>query len=168
MLYEFLETPDAVMASCLECLRLAHAGGGRAGQNLRLALVDLVGLCDRQARVGPVDPERLRRFRSEATDAMAHLDRQIAAFILDVAMRVDHEARELDDWYEICMRRSVLQLLLDDYPQTPALAMVDATDMIGFDDHTRETGRAHGPIPEALIPMGLPDTHWWWRYPRPG
>ena len=63
------------------------------------------------------------------------------------------------------MRRSVIQVLLDDYSGTPVAAFIDLNEVRDLDQELRKLGLEQGPVSEGDIPYGIPPSHWWWRYP---
>lgn len=75
--------------------------------------------------------------------------------------------RSYREWYELSMRRSAIQSLLDDYQGTPVAALINLDDIVQLDEELRRLGQndEQGPVDENAIPRGLPETHWWWRYP---
>jgi hypothetical protein len=72
-----------------------------------------------------------------------------------------------NEWYELCMRRSVIQVLLDDCTGTPVAESIDPVEVAELDVELRRVGMDQGPVPEQFVPKGLPDSHWWWKYPPP-
>lgn len=164
MTYIFSGTPEDMMAAVLKDLEKSAEGGPSADAYFDRALVSLVGLYDRQAQAGPADPERLKRFRLESSRALAGFGRKVTAYVTETAIIA--ETANDDEWYELCMRRSAIQSLLDDYADTPVAALVDLSEVADLDAELRAVGEQHGPVPEPFVPRGLPDSHWWWRYPR--
>jgi hypothetical protein len=67
----------------------------------------------------------------------------------------------------LCKRRSVIQILLDHYGDTPIAAMIDAKCVAQLDDELRRVGKEQGPVPADDVPT-LPASHWWWHYPSAG
>jgi hypothetical protein len=96
-------------------------------------------------------------------EALLDFQMKIEAYT-DVALFLAEGANEYE-WYELCMRRSVIQSLLDDYAGTPIAALVDPTDVADLDVELRRVGVEQGPVLEQFVPKGLPDSHWWWHYP---
>ncbi len=165
MTYLFQRAPDEIMAMFFDLLGHAREGGRGGGKNLHDAMVCLVALYDRQARVGSVEVERLRRFRRESGDALAAMHAGVAVYV-DEALILAEDGRG-DDWYELCVRRSVIQSLIEDYWATPVPDLIDPEDVADLDTEMRRVAEMPGPAPDdRVIPAGLPETHWWWRYPR--
>jgi hypothetical protein len=162
--YVFTGDNDAVMASILRNARTATADRPDADGYLRNALIGLVGLYDRQAEYGPIDPDVMARFREESGEAFARVPGPIRAFAWtaqDVA-----EQEEEGDWYEVSMRRSALQSLRDDYAGTPAAGVTEEEDIDELDEVLRRVGPNQAPVPPEFVPRGLPEHHWWWSLPE--
>ncbi len=150
------------MAGFFELMRRSKEGGPNEDTYYRIAMICLVGLYDRQAEGGPADPERLRRFRKESGELLAALDGDISAYV-QIAISLAQSAND-NEWYELCMRRSVIQSLLDDYADTPVPELIDPVDLADLDTELRRVGKEQGPIPAEFVPKGLPGHHWWWSY----
>lgn len=165
MTYVFDGTPEQAMTAFFDHLRRAHAGGPDAERESLDALVSLVRLYDRQAAVGPVPAERLQQFRAESAAALSRTN-LVPAYVLKAQFLAD--SANDNQWYELAMRRSAIQLLIDDYHDTPVAPLVDLEEVAQLDEELRSLGQhdEQGPVDERAIPRGLPDTHWWWRYPN--
>jgi hypothetical protein len=157
-------TPEQAMSAFAAHLERAHARGPDADHEARMAMVSLVRLYDRQAAVGPVAPERLQQFRAESAAALVRTN-LIPAYVLKALFLA--EGANDNQWYELSMRRSAIQSLIDDYRGTPVEALVSLDDVAQLDDELRALGQhdEQGAVDEHAIPRGLPETHWWWRYP---
>ena len=164
MTYTFTGDSDAVMASILRNARTATEDRPDADGYLRNALIGLVGLYDRQAEQGPVGPDRLAEFRRDSGEAFAQVPGPIRAFAWAAQDLAEQE--EEGDWYEISMRRSALQSLMDDYAGTPADGIVETEDIEELDEVLRRVGPNQPPVPPEFVPRGLPEHHWWWRLPE--
>jgi hypothetical protein len=165
MTYVFSGTPEENMAAVFEHIGGARAGGVHADSYFRDALISLVRLYDSIAQTSPVAPERLQRFRRESGESLASFGNKITAYVQRAIILA--EGANDDEWYELCMRRSAIQSLLDDYTGLPVAALVDPSDVLDLDAEMRRVGAEQGPVPEAFVPKGLPESHWWWRYPQP-
>lgn len=144
-------------------VRKAHEGGPNAERELNLALVSLVGLCGQQAQIKEGDSERLRRFRQESSEALMNFKNYLAAY---TALTINlTEAAGEDDWYELCIRRSVIQCLLDDFAGAPIAKLIDPAEVSELDAELRRVGREYGPVLPPFVPPDLADNHWWWFYP---
>lgn len=72
-----------------------------------------------------------------------------------------------DGWDDACMRRSAIQLLLDEFPGGGALFSTEDRELLDeIDEAFYERVRFVHPLPDDDIPPGLPESHWWWRLPE--
>lgn len=165
MTYLFSGTPVEMMSACLRHLERAKTGGPNADPEFRQALICLVGLSDRQAYVGAPDPQQLREFWQNFCEALLTFGNKVAAYILKAIFLA--EGANEDEWYELCMRRTVIQLLISNCSETAISNQIDLADVADLDVELLKVGKEQGPIPEPFIPKGLPDSYWWWHYPDP-
>lgn len=164
MTYRFSGTPEDLITACLEHLRRAGTDDSDDAQAyLRLALAELVGLHHLGAAAGGIDGDRLRGFRQASLPLLLGLADRVG-FTLNEALLLAEAAND-DEWYELCMNRSAIQCLLDDYPDTPLPGLFDRGELADLDEALRRVGAQQGPVAEDLVPRGLPDSHWWWHYP---
>jgi hypothetical protein len=165
MTYIIDGSPEQAMSAFFEHLQLAQAEGPQAESESRSAMVSLVRVLDRQATVGSVSSAQLHQFRLRSGDALAKSN-IVPAYVLRTLFLA--EGANDNQWYELSMRRSAIQSLLDDYSDTAVGALVDPEHVGQLDDELRRLGQAdeQGPIDECHIPKGLPASHWWWRYPN--
>jgi hypothetical protein len=117
----------------------------------------LVGVYSQKDRA---DPEELRRFRRESAAALADFENGLSAFA-DLTIFLAEGARD-DDWYELCVRRSAIQFVLDEYGGTPVAAQIEPADVADLDVEMRRLGNEYGPVPQQFVPTGIPECHWWW------
>ena len=165
MTYSFHGTVDEMTASILEDLRKAALGGQDSDAYFRRALISLVGQYDRQALQGPADPQQLEHRRHQLCEALSGFLNKIAAYTALATILA--EGANDDEWYELCVRRSAIQALLDECAGTLVAKSIDATEVAEFDAELRRVGLEQGPVPKECVPRGLPGSHWWWQYPRP-
>jgi hypothetical protein len=165
MTYLLDGTPEQAMTAFFDHIRRANANGPDEERELDDAMMSLVRLYDRQAQVGAVAPERLERFRRESAEALTSSN-AVPTYVLRALFLA--EGVNEDQWYELSMRRSAIQSLLDDYAGTRVPELVDRDQVAELDEHLRRLGQddEQGPVEERFIPKGLPATHWWWRYPE--
>ena len=142
----------------------AHIDGRKGEYAFRDALVCLVGLHDRLAKADFKESDVLKQFREESCAELVKFEKKLRAYS-DITLFMAEGANE-NEWYELCMRRSIIQLLLDDYRGTPVAEFIDLDDVSDLDIELRRVGLEQGPIPEEFIPNGLPENHWWWHYPE--
>jgi hypothetical protein len=160
MVTYIFNNPDDTMAWFFKYVRSAREGGPYLEREYRLALICLVGVYSQKDQI---DPEQLRRFRNESAVALASFENRISAFP-DVTTFLAEGAQD-GEWYELCMRRSAIQLLIDEYAGTPVAALIDPADVAALDVELRRVGKEYGPVPDPFVPKGLPDSHWWWFFP---
>ena len=164
MTYSFEGTPQDVMSSFSHAAEAARKGDVYAeGEWLHLMRC-LVGLYDRQAVAGRIDPEVLRRFRRESAEILASFEWDLNSYVR-LATYLAEGANE-DEWYELCWRRSAIQSLLEDYAGTRVLDFIYRGEVVDLDLELCRVGAEQGPVPDKYVPKGLPESHWWWSYPR--
>jgi hypothetical protein len=163
MTYLFRGTFEQIVEGFHENLDRAREPAPYAEKAFLDAMVGLVRIYDWRARTPPADHAGLDRFRRESAAKLATYARDIAGYVQEATWLA--EAAD-DDWYELCVRRSAIQSLLDDYAETPAVAAIGRDDLAALDAELRRVGAEQGPVPDEFIPKGMPETHWWWRYPR--
>lgn len=165
MTYIFSGHPDEMMDAFFHRLKQAQAGGPNADREFRQALICLVGLSDRLAQAGAVETQRLQQFWHDACDALIGFSNNVAVYPQRALILA--EGANDDEWYELCMRRSVIQLLIEHCDGIAVGALIDPAGVAALDTELRRVGQEQGPVPEPFVPQGLPDSHWWWRYPHP-
>lgn len=156
-------TAEQVMSAFFDHLARARERGPRARVHLHHGLVCLIGVHERQARLGPVDAQRLSEFRRRSAGVLADLENDLPAYV-ERTVDLAEQARD-QEWYQLCVRRSVIQFVWDDYSGTPAAALVSAEEVAHLDDAMRRVGTEQGPVGEKGLLRGVPAAHWWWRYP---
>ncbi|HNQ03532.1 MAG TPA: hypothetical protein PKH69_02865 [Thiobacillaceae bacterium] len=167
MSHAFHDRAEQRMTDVLDALAHAAKDGTARRTHFHDALVAMVGLYEHGARTGAPSPARLAAFRRDcaaALDGLADLPDLLSGYVADA--RGLAETPNGDVWPRLCMRRSALQILLDDYPG--AAAAIDRTGLAELDAAMYHMGGARGPLPAAAVPSGLPPGHWWWRHPRSG
>ncbi|WP_282782456.1 MULTISPECIES: hypothetical protein [unclassified Nocardia] len=109
-------------------------------------------------------PDDFNRFRSQVASLMSRSSRSLFSYLY---MSMDYAIRaRVDGWHEPCVRRSAIQLLIDDYP--PSAEVFDSEDretVEEMDEWLRDRAPDIAPLPSRLIPEGIPSSHWWWRLP---
>lgn len=160
-------TLDGAIAAFFEHANLAINPTETTRRDYRFerAMEQLVLICHYQAVQGALPAEKLAEFRRASAPLLAtppHLD----AYILRT--RFHAEGANENEWYVLSMRRSAIQLAIDDYPGPPVADEISAEDIEALDQELRQLGQhdEQGPIDPAYIPQGLPDSHWWWHYPE--
>jgi hypothetical protein len=166
MRYVFAATPEEESDAFFERLQQARDDPADVARLIKLALVHLIGIRDRQQRTGSLTAAQLSEFRRKVETALSEFKEEIAVY-LHLAI-ILAEGANTDEWYELCLRRSVIQLLLDDYGATPLTELLDPVDVEDLDAEMRRLGLEWGRLPAKYVPQGLPASHWWWHYPGPG
>ena len=159
--YYFRGTAEELLSSMHSDLRKA-AEPGPSDDYFNRALAGLVGLLDRQAELGPLAPAFVKASLDEICEELLGFSDKLKVYTQRAIILVE-DRRDLR--CEICMRRSVIQVLLDTWPGTPLAQLIDPADVAELDAAMRQAGLEEGPIAEDRAPKGLPDSHWWWRYP---
>jgi hypothetical protein len=163
--YIFSTTPEEAIA--LFWAQIARARqDARADFSFRRALVALVELACLRGQTPPTTPEPSDQFRQESAEALQEFSGKIEAYS-DITLFIAEDVREVSEWHEVCIRRSVIQVLWDDYAGTPVAALITPADVADLDGELRRVGAEYGPMPVEDVPAGLPAHHWWWRYPTP-
>lgn len=69
-------------------------------------------------------------------------------------------------WVELCHGRSGLEYLLELYRGTALTDGDEPLEVQEFEDidaNLKQMQAQWGGVPEARIPPGIPESHWWWR-----
>jgi hypothetical protein len=112
--------------------------------------------------VGTCRRREVERFREESGAFLAALGPDVNVYV-QIAISLAEGASD-NECYELCMRRSVIQSLLEDYAGTPVPGLIDPVDLADLDTEMRRVGEQQGPVPTEWVPRGLPGSHWWWTY----
>ncbi len=144
---------------------MTSSDAARVEQAFRDAMEQLVLLHHYQAVHGPLSAERLAEFRRQSAPLLA-TSPHLGAYIWRAQFLA--EGANENYWYELSMRRSAIQLAIDDYPGWPVADQIKLDDVDALDTELRRVGQfdEQGPIDPAYIPHGLPANHWWWHYPE--
>lgn len=158
-------TFDGCTTGFFRLLEESKQGGLNAAPRLQQALARLVGVEVARAREG-TDPARLAGFRRDSAAALATMADDLQHFAEHLADEAEQCSDGAEaDWYDFCLRRSELELLRDDYADSPAVQAIVADDVERADRELRRVGAEQPePLPARLVPAGLPSSHWWWRH----
>jgi hypothetical protein len=159
-------TFDGCTTEFFRLLERSKQGGLDAAPDLQQALASLVGVEVARAREG-TDPARLAAFRRDSAAALATMADDLQYFAEHLANEAEECSADADwaDWYDFCLRRSEVELLRDDYADSPAVQAIVADDVERADRELRRVGaEQEEPLPARLVPAGLPSSHWWWRH----
>jgi hypothetical protein len=162
-MYVFSGTPQDMMRAVLDDLEQAgHAGDQRAGYMNR-AMSRLVGVRDREAAEGPASEEETREFRRRVADALVGLGNAVPAYLMHTM--IDAVSANDEELYDLAIRRSAIQSLLDDLAGTPVPGLIDSGELEDLDEELRRVAASQGPLAPEAAPRGIPHSHWWWRAP---
>lgn len=161
-MYIFDGPADAMMLGFFAHLAKATGGGPYTMANLHDAMVDLVGLEVALARDGGTDADALTRFRAGAGTALLDSATLVGGYLY-LAADAAEETSEPDwpEWYDFCIRRSAIELIRAWFPAAATTAF-DPDDLVRLDRELRRLAPKQEPLPEHLVPRGLPIGHWWW------
>ena len=164
MTYVFGGTANDQMAETVRKLEAVQAGGEPREALFNEAMTSLVGLHVRLADAAEPRPgdSSLRDYRIQVGELLAQLSGDVYNFV-EVTL-FDAEAADEGDLYDLLVRRSAIQSLMDDFTRTPAEGLVDRDTVAEIDEHLRALATREGRIPTEYVPPGLPPSHWWWTY----
>lgn len=132
------------------------------GKWFNLAMANIVGLEVTLAAGGTVDHDVFANFKNRVVAQIRDQDYQFRAFRIDTELAAENPR---EDWYEACLNRSVLQILLDNYQETGIAGLIDPAQIQEIDELLHEGAPIAAPLAPQLIPPGLPASHWWWTAP---
>lgn len=164
-LFDVPVDPDREIAAILD--RLARAKDptqpAPASSYFANALYGLIALESTKGAGIVASPENTSRFREAMSAALVEQERNFVAFCGDTYDAALNSAN--GEWYEACLGRSVLQIVLDDFQGMAAVDLVDLEDVEEVDDLLRAAASDAAPLADFLIPPGMPADHWWWMLP---
>jgi hypothetical protein len=79
---------------------------------------------------------------------------------------IDAVSANDDELYDLAIRRSAIQTLLDDFAGTPVPGLMDPEQLEELDEQLRRVGESQGPLAPEAAPRGIPPSHWWWHAPE--
>jgi hypothetical protein len=163
MSYYFRGTTEDMISGMFVDLDKAALGGPLAPDYVLRALSGLVGLYDREAEAGSEIPpdleQRKKAFCARLMDFTLPLKTYTA---LVICLGEENDPRH---WYEMCIRRSVIQLLLDDASCSNVAELINPSEVAELDQLMRQMASEFEIELNELPPQGLPYSHWWWRLP---
>ncbi|WP_054811963.1 hypothetical protein [Nocardia arizonensis] len=164
--------PDTLMSTALadlkHSLELAESNSSdndgriRSFETAMTAILALHALADSDQEPSP---QQLEEFRSRFVELAT-------PNILTVFNYVDGTFYYATDpvgfgWETAGLRRSALQILIDEYPGGREALGADNIEQIDeIDDLFHEHADDIEPLPDTAIPKDLPASHWWWHLPR--
>ena len=167
MTYIFDATPENAMkgffldiADSIEADKSGDLSGART--QFEEALSFLIDLEINRIQ-SKIDDTTLQEFIKDSCPELLKVERYLGAHG-DIVIYRAEAAREDPDWYKLCIQRSVIQLLIQYYSNTPCGKYLEYYDLDTLDNEMRRVGEDQGPVPEKYVPK-LPSSHWWWTYP---
>ena len=127
------------------------------------ALYGLIGLEGSKSAGLVAPPEATNRFRDAVSTALVDQTEHLQEFYSDTFVFALNSAN--GEWYEACLNRSVLQILMDDFEDTAAANLIGRQDIEDIDELLREAAPQAAPLEDVLLPPGMPPHHWWWTAP---
>ena len=157
--------PDLEMAGILDGLARAKDPDqpAPASSYFSRALYGLIGLEASKSTGVVASPESTSRFRDAVSASLVDQVGHFRAFCWDTYNSALNAAG--GEWYEACLGRSVLQILLDDFKGTAAADLVDPDEVEEIDSLLRAAAPDTAPLEGVLLPPGMPAHHWWWTLP---
>lgn len=124
------------------------------------AMLALVGVGVKSAE-SSVSSDDMNTFREEIVQFIDADTDALYCYIDDSVEYVLN--RSIDEWDEVCIRRSAIQLLRDDYPGGVQLFSDEDDRLVKeMDDLILENYSVAEPLAEFQILTTLPKSHWWW------
>lgn len=166
--WTFEGTPAALLARTLADLEAA-AGEDDWEWHRDRAFVSLVGRYLLEERTEPLAPDRLEAFRLESARLIQAIPKVRVQRFVNSAWQAALEAETAPElWETVCLYRSAVQLLLDDYADTPIPGWFLEDDLEELDEQVRESAASPDlePVRPEQKPSRLLDRHWWWTAPE--
>lgn len=114
------------------------------------------------ARIGSEELVGAREQRLLVAEGAAVRGREIRSLL----SRVEQEANgPTEGWYAACLYRSMLENLFEGFLGEVTFSVVTAEEIDSMDRELHTAlAQAEKAVPKA-VPVGVPETHWWWRVP---
>ncbi|MEU6561080.1 hypothetical protein [Nocardia nova] len=111
-----------------------------------------------------VTAEDLSNYRRRITDLIQSNTPTLNNFLSEIFYTSSRAINER--WDTPCLYRSAIKFLQDKYDGFDDLLDDEDHEFLDeIDDLLKELSTSIEPLPERLIPPGIPDSHWWWRLP---
>lgn len=164
-MYIFKETPQENIDLFMERIKVAQNATTIQDQHFNYAVLCLIGLYDSMTEEHSDfrNSNELKVFYKESAKELVKLWRDLNAYA-DITYFMAEVADE-NEWYYLCIRRSVLYILVNDYKETEVRQHIELNDIEELDVELKRVGLEQGTIPPEYIPRGLSKEHWWWYYP---
>lgn len=165
-MYIFDKSPQENINTFMERIKFAQNDANYQRFSFDEAVRYLIGLYDSMADEHSdfKNSTELRVFYKESSKELITLWRDLNAFA-DITCFMAEGAND-NEWYELCIRRSILYILVNDYKDTEVMKYIELNDIEELDIELKRVGLEQGPIREDFIPRGLSKEHWWWYYPE--
>lgn len=86
----------------------------------------------------------------------------VDSLILD--RKIQWISEDWESWQELCCLRSTLTFLKKAYSEEIDIDDLNRINLKQIDEFLEQV-EGEGHLPSHLVPEGIPDNHWWWRYP---
>jgi hypothetical protein len=130
------------------------------------AFVSLVGRYLLEDQYGPVREPALGVFLHESGKRLEALGRhRVSTFTRQVDKYALEAETEETMWFTVSLYRSALQVIFDDYADTPVPEWLWPDEWHEIDEQIRKSAQWQFPLPPESIPSRLAPTHWWWTLP---
>jgi hypothetical protein len=152
------------------CEILRNLDEGRANSELRKhrlthAMTSLVGLAVRLHHERDTDwtVDRMPEFRTEARRLLDRHRPVLSGYIADIETLT--WGGDPDDWFEVSLKRSAVQVIMDEVDRDDdEKPVVERHRIHDVDLDMVETACAMPALSTRVVPR-LPPSHWWWRAP---
>lgn len=159
--------PEYMDAFLSELRHLDEAGADDMRRTYRLtgAMVNLVGLAVRLHHEPGASwvHEELPAFRSASRRLLLRQRPALSGYMALMETSLWEGSQE--GWYEVCIRRSAIQLVIDELEADTPTRLVEPQRIREDDEEMRETAPTVPALPPDIVPP-LSQTHWWWRAPE--
>lgn len=153
--------------NALERLGDGHPDDALQVDRLTAAMVNLVGLGVRLHREPDADwiDNELPAFRTRVRDLLTAVRPILSGYL--ARMETSIWENSLDGWYDASIRRSAVQVVMDEFADGDDRPLIDPHRISEADAEMRDAAPEIPPLPPEAVP-DLPSTHWWWRAPDVG
>lgn len=165
-MFDYTGTPPRdVMRAVLDDLELARTEDYPRYLRDR-AFCGLVGRYIAEDHHGQVTGPELDTFlRESAARLVALTPDKVSTF----PRRADEKALDAETdpelWYTVSLFRSAIQVIVDDYADTPVPGWFLADEIDDVDEQIRTSAESADPVAPERIPSRLVPAHWWWTLP---
>ncbi|MFJ4657454.1 hypothetical protein ACIP5Y_39835 [Nocardia sp. NPDC088792] len=116
---------------------------------------------------GTITADDLALFWPAAVELIAASETGLCWYIDDAVECAMHCACT-DEWEDVCIARTAIQLVLTSCPEAGGLFGREEYELLADMDETLRSQAAFvDSLPEPGISANIPADHWWWRLPTP-